>query len=272
MRTSSSAPCIASSGMLPQRAILFASLVTSVFVIVSSAAAGMLADFMPQPASPYSPELNWSGSELDAGPGASSLAVETPFLINGVPGGVVSGNSTSFSGASLTLDIVQSPAEVGTATTIPLGGGITIFSQVLGSGSFSIASASEGDPGPVTLLSGTINNAIITGILGSPSGSVVATSVTYTGGAIWQAAGSPQNPGELSWSLLDASPAFHISNNQVGTFTANSTGQFSVPEPRAAIARVQRSRFAAFRLLAAAKLEGTSFSHNNPKSEATASM
>ena len=232
MRKNNSMQCIPFSGMLQQGAILFASFVTSTLVMISSVTAGTLVDFMPQPGSPSSLELSWTGSQLKETSGASGITIETPFVINeDIPGGVVLGGSTSFSGASLDLNIVQPLSEVGSATTMTLDGGITIFSQLLGSGNFNIVSASGGDADPVTLLSGTISNAVITGILNSKTGSTVSTSVSYTGGVIWQAAGLPQNTGELSWSLVNVSPVFQDPNNQVAAFTANATGQFAAPEP-----------------------------------------
>jgi hypothetical protein len=216
--------------MCRRGAILAVALAVAAFANISSAPAGTLVDFMPQPASPSSPEFNWDGNLLQAGSGASQLTIETPFAITSVPGGDVSGSSTSFSGASLDLDIVQPASEIGSAQTVTLGGGIKIFSQLLGSGDFEIKAAS-GD----LLLSGTINNAAITGILNFTTGSLMSANVIYNGGAIWVAAGSPTDAGELSWSLLDVNPAFQVSNNQVAGFTANGTGQFSAPEPGTAM-------------------------------------
>ena len=63
----------------------------------------------------------------------------------------------------------------------------------------------------------------------------VSANVSYTGGEIWQAAGKPDDAGELSWSLLDANPVFQVIASQVAAFTANGTGQFSAPEPGTAM-------------------------------------
>ncbi len=224
-----------------------------------------MADFDPVPASPTVPEVIWSQSQLYQGPGAvgngdgdlpvsqqtqPGLAVETPFEIPGLPGGIVNyiNNSTSFYDASLLIiptgaNQLGLPA-VGSPVVTPITQQISIFSQLLGSGDFQIWTTQPSQGSQSLLLEGTINSSVITGMLNSTSGSLVSSDVTYTSGAILTAAeGFPPTvqpiTGQLSWSFLDATPQFQQDSSGpspiLAPFTANATGQFSalVPEPGA---------------------------------------
>lgn len=225
-------------------------------VAMPASAELMLADFAPLPPSPDHFEFVWNGSFLDEGPGAigngdgnlnpdqqiaPGLAVLTPYLIQGLPGS--SGNTTSspqstdFFDATLFLYSLGGGTNglpsAGSATVQSLFGGlIQTFAQPLGSGEFQIFTTNPGVPTNATLLlAGTIENAVITGIVGSSTGSVLSAHVTYTGGAIWTEAGSPPT-GDFSWSLDGATPHFNVNQGVLAPFSTHATGQFfAVPEP-----------------------------------------
>jgi hypothetical protein len=229
-----------------------------------------LADFIPEPASPGVAEMIWNQGQLYEGPGAlgtnyglhaagdgnlpigdqfaPGLTIETPYVIANAPGAVVNSGNNSTSLYDATLLIVPTGSNqwglpaVGT-TVINTMQGITSFSQALGSGDFQIWSTQpSANGGCALLLGGTINSALITGILNSSAGSLVSADVTYTSGLILNAAegvpltGQLQSiTGQLSWSLLDASPQFQLlpAASMLAPFQANATGEFSaaVPEP-----------------------------------------
>ena len=248
------------------RVVLVVAFLAGMLLIASSASAGTLADFMPQPASPFVSEMIWNGTELYEGPGAigtgfgtggsgdgevpvnqqfaPGLTIETPFVVNGVLGSLVNVPDSSTSFFDATLDIIPiSPASkglpaIGNVVTTPLGGGYTMFSQLLGAAEFNIWSTDPVEVGgpdvenPVLLLTGTINSAVITGVLNVSGAGVLSADVVYTGGKILEATGYAQLTGELSWSLLDATPKYQVINDQLAPFEANAVGQFSaIPEP-----------------------------------------
>ncbi len=108
--------------------------------------------------------------------------------------------------------------------------GITSVIQPLTGGTFTIYNTD----GSTLLLGGTIGDAMISGIVGSSAGSVLSATVTYTDGAILNAAGYSTLTGDFSWSLQSVTSLFSIDSvtHYLSEFHANSTGQFSaVPEP-----------------------------------------
>ena len=214
----------------------------------SFASANVIATFEPQPASPGVAELIWNQNQLYEGPGTKGtgwgsgpggsygagdgqlpvssqfpggLTIKTPFLISGLPGGVPnqSNGSTSFYDTTLLVlptdgNVYGLPAVGTTSTTIVPGvPGVVLFSQLLGAGDFQVWTTcpTAAPYTPTLLLGGTINNAVITGLLGSSSGSVISANITFSSGAILDAAGGQPGTGQLSWSLLDADPLFQIS-------------------------------------------------------------
>ena len=232
----------------------------------------ILANFEDQPISADAYELIWSQGELCAGPGAigtgfdvagpgdgespisdqsaPGLSVQAPFNISDIPGSVVMSNgsspSTLFYDATLMIHSLDGNSShglpaAGDAVITSLDEGLSIISQPLGGGQFSLWSTdpvdeSGDDENPVLLLNGTIDDAVITGILGSTAGSVLSAHVTYTDGAIYDAACGQTMHGELSWSLANLSQAFAVDSttNQLVSFEANAVGQFkycSTPEP-----------------------------------------
>jgi hypothetical protein len=241
---------------------------------LSSARAGTLLDFSPEPASPGTAEVIWNQGELYGGPGAlgtnfrqsgigdgglpvdqqfaPGLTVTTPFVLSAdLPGSVVNSvtKSTTFYDASLLIIPTGSsqrglPA-VGPVSVTDLGAGITIFSQVVGPGDFQIWTTQPySASGSELLLGGTINSAVITGIEGSTAGVFMSASITYSSGLILNAAeGVPLTgalqpiTGDLSWSLLDANPQFPllVSGATLPAFQANATGQFSTAVPEPTI-------------------------------------
>lgn len=196
---------------------------------------------MGSPVSPTVPQLSWSesggnyGLSEYSGSDATTLIVTTPYSTSDLSsvGTPIGTTATIFYNAELVL----TPSETNQAGTFTGGG--SIFSQALGPSSFEILSGAQGS----VLLAGTINSAYITGMLGMSTGSVVSWDVTYSSGLILNAAeglASGDTPtemtGPLSWSLLNAGPAFHEDTNGIlAPFTANATGQFAVPEPATTI-------------------------------------
>ena len=147
--------------------------------------------------------------------GALGLTIETPFVIPDL-GGVSTGNSTTFYDAP--GDRVR-PVGVGGRRIRVIHGYRSRNQHLLAvAGAWPVPNLdlqSDPDNGGVLLLGGTINSAVITGILNSPAGSLVSADVTIASGAILNTAeGLPLNgtassiPGNLSWSFLDASPQF----------------------------------------------------------------
>jgi len=230
---------------------------------MSSAKAGIIADFEPEPASPVLPELIWDGSELYEGPGAigtgfgvagpgdgelptavqdiPGLLLESPFTVAGVPGSEINTTTGATTFFDATLDII--PTAPGAANGLRFSGPAVAFAgavvQPLGAAAFEIWSTDPDEsPGtdvenPVLLLGGTIDTAIVTGILGSSTGATLSATVTYTSGKIVDAAGSALW-GDLSWSLLDIQLPLEIdgATDRLRPFEGNAVGQFSgVPEP-----------------------------------------
>lgn len=220
--------------------------------LTSSSFGALIVDFKPDPISPSTPEVVWDGSALAEGAGSAGngdgqlpsalqtpggYLIQTPFNVPGVPGSSVNnaGNATTF--YDVTLDLSGLAATPGAAATNIAG--VTIVSQPLGAGEFQLWSTDpEGPATPTLLLSGNVSTGVVVGLGGQQTGSVQSTSVTYTGGAIYDAmvaAGFQAANGSFSWSLLDISTqgGLQLGNNQnVAAFNANMTGLFSaVPEP-----------------------------------------
>ena len=207
-------------------------------------------------------EMTWTGSELHEGPGAvgtnfgtagsgdgelppseqmaPGLVVQVPYEIYGIPGSDVNANWHSTTFFDVTLDIVPGS---GVTMGIPQDGAAQqndygVIVQPLGDGGFEIWSTDPSatpEDDPVLLLAGTIEDAVIIGLVGATTGSTLSASVTYTDGAILDATGHSLLQGEFSWSLLDVTDPFSIDpvTGFLKTFRANATGQFTatVPEP-----------------------------------------
>lgn len=227
-----------------------------------------LATFTADPESPYIPEIMWKNNELYEGPGAhgtgygntgagdgekprsqqdsTGLLVQTPYDVSTIRGSelnaIVVPNVTSL--FDCTLDIGPPTiggmglAAIGPAVFTDLSTGIKMVSQPLGGGTFAIWSTdpvSQAEDDYTLLLSGTIQNAVITGIVGTNSGAAVSATVHYTGGAILAATGHQELYGEFSWNLSNTSSKLSTSGDGVhlNSFEANSMGTFTatVPEP-----------------------------------------
>jgi len=211
----------------------------------STAYAGVLADFIPQPASPGIPEFTWDGSALHNAAGASGtgvlnsptgLQVTTPLVVPGIPGSDPS--QSTFYDCSLWILVGGDPSQGipagGPATVVTVVPGLMfVVAQPLAAAEFQVWSHDPGT-GSVLLLAGDFEDAVIAGLLGSSTGTTLSATVTYTGGAILTYSGlSHPITGEFSWSLLDIVPPLAIGQNGfLVPFDANATGQFSgVPEP-----------------------------------------
>jgi hypothetical protein len=223
-----------------------------------------LVTFDPWPASPLTPELIFDGTYLCEGAGAVGngigtdgpgdggksldaqfgygLKITTPFVMSSlIPGSIINllTNSTSFYDATLDISGRGLQAIGAPARFDPFD---PAFRQKFGSAPFRILSTDPVESGPddpVLLLSGTINSASLYGELNSGTGGIISADVTYSGGAILAAAGATSLTGELSWSLLNATPKFRLtSGGYLDLFQANAAGQFSAhdaPEPGALV-------------------------------------
>lgn len=264
-----------SSRSASRRVFLYAAFSLSAFVFSGAAVAPafaedvILADFMAQPMSPYVHEMVWNGNELYEGPGAigtgygnsgagdgelatkdqmaPGLLIQTPFEISGIAGSEINTASipsiTSFFDSTLDISPLDGAARgipaTGPATLTDLGSGLTLISQPLGRAKFEIWStdpvAGHVENDYTLLLAGTIESATITAFAGQSAGAVLSAAVHYTDGAILDAAGFDELYGELSWSLLNATPKFGMlsTGSYLKPFEANATGQFTaeVPEP-----------------------------------------
>lgn len=236
--------------------------IVAAMVLVSAAAAqaSLLVDFLPQPASRDMPEFIWDGFALTSGSGAfgtgfgpgagdgdklpeeqdiPGLQIVTPFVIDGLPGGVVNATAGSTTFYDVTLELTESPSADGRPPNSLFG--IYIVQELTG-GEFRILSTDPvggGEEDYVVLLAGTITNAMIAGILNSDTGAVLSADITYTDGAIYYAAMERCNStclkGSFSWSLLNVDKPLSIiegTPDYLDEFVANGTGQFSgTPEP-----------------------------------------
>jgi len=224
-----------------------------VLVFATAAQGALLVDFLPEPASPGMPEFIWDGASLTTGPGAygdgdggdvpalqtpPGLQIVTPFVLGGLPGGVVDAAASSTTFYDVTLDITTPLVANGTPDALY---GVYVVQELTG-GEFRILST---DPGqsvePTLLLAGTVETAAIAGILNSDTGAVLSATVTYSGGVIYEAAleqyFAQGITGSFSWSLLDIDAPLSITGGTLDDFVANGTGQFSgigdpiIPEP-----------------------------------------
>jgi len=231
--------------------VVLAALAAGLVVTVPSFGA-LLVDFKPFPISPGLKEVNWTGSQLTQGPGlvgnadgtlppalqaVPGLLIQTPFNIPGVPGGVASADgSTSFYDVTMTLSGMAASGPANVNVIMP---GLTVLTQPIGLGTFTLWSTDPDGAGPLgmtELLTGSVNDMVILGLAGATSGSVQSSTVTYTSGAIYnklvQYGGTLT--GSLSWSLLDINGPLGVVGVNLGSFSANETGQFStpiIPEP-----------------------------------------
>ena len=193
-----------------------------VFGAAPAAHGSRILSFEPDPASSATAEFVYDGTALSVGPGADptsgSLHVVSPY------------GASPFTGASLTLTGLVDMLP--TVTYVPFLG-VTGFVQPLGSGAFTFLASDDS----TVLLTGTIDSAMIAGIVGNAAGGVLTldAAVTYTGGTILDA--SPYDSGdqgEFSWSLMlyDGDTFGLDGSSQLLGFDANGTGQFNiVPEP-----------------------------------------
>lgn len=216
---------------------------------------GTITHYQAQPTTNTLPEFTFDGTTFMTGPGsignadgvlplpaqtAPGLQFDSPFTILGIPGSTVNiDGSTDFYDCSLMLGglAVSAPA-----VSTPLGFGLVQLSQPLGNGAFTVLSTDPDGAGGLTstvLLTGLIENAVITGLQGSSAGVTFSASITYTGGPLWTASGYTQD-GDFSWSLTGITPTLSINGGTgfLSAFDANATGLFDavVPEPTLALA------------------------------------
>jgi len=171
---------------------------------------------------------------------ALGLDVFTPFTVPGAAthGGEVLGDgSTQYADASIELSGFP---DAGPVILTPIFPGFTQATQPLGNGLFEIHSTTDPDADPSELLlSGFVEDAVITGALGFNTGAGLSATVTYTGGSIFDASGFSQDAGphQLSISLLNITPSLSVApNGRLASFQPQATGQLlAVPEPSAGL-------------------------------------
>jgi hypothetical protein len=211
---------------------------------------GELVNFKPDPVSTTLDEIGWTGTQLVQRPGSvgnndgtlpadqqtpGGLNIQTPLKIvdglgNPYPGSTINTSDSSTTFFDVTLQ-VSGLSAVG--NPVKVGG---LVYQWLGSGTFTFLSTGVS---PQTLLTGSIDDAVIVGLQGQTAGSIQSSTVTYTGGLIKDAllaTGGTLTDASLSWSILDIGGGLKV----VGTgslaalqlFGADMTGQFNaLPEP-----------------------------------------
>jgi hypothetical protein len=221
----------------------FAVVAAAAMAIPAISSAATIVDWKPGPTSAGIPEFSWTGNQLVGAAGITSngdgqiaranqtapgLDMETPFVINGVPGSVVDPvqGTTLFYDASIAITgfVASGPAVIFGPTII----------QQLGPGDFTLKSTTG-----VLLLHGTVQASTITGNNGSQAGAVFsANDVNYDSGLIFNAmTASGQyalTNNDFSFSFANISPNVTFSNNSILPFTTDATGLYQadlVPEP-----------------------------------------
>jgi hypothetical protein len=234
-------------------------LVLAGFAFQSTSAHGsILLNWTPVPdALGGPPEINYTGANLQTGPGAIGNGDGNLPLGNPAPppyqtpGGIqvdsvlnapiaYSFPDSGFTGGTGYYDVsltFTGLAPVGAAGQIGGPGGIDV--QGLGPGTFTLTATPVAPDIGTILLTGTIANADITGADTGKAGAVFdAHGITYTGGVIFAAfpANFSATGNDMSISMVNVTPPFGISGQtlQLNPFTADANGQFDVnvvPEP-----------------------------------------
>lgn len=209
----------------------------------------LLVDFKPEPSPAGQYEVQYGGTPaqliaIDGAIGNSSvetapgLTIETPHLIAlpaaYSPSVVYSGSTTQFKDVTLVFSNLTAN---GVAKLTEIAPGQNLITQALNTGTFELLSYDPaGSEGKITLLKGTIENAVITGLSGAQAGGVFSAKVTYTGGLIKNNLSESDLSGDLSWSLLEINPTLSATaaGPVLNGFKASLVGQFGVvevPEP-----------------------------------------
>ncbi|MGD0461300.1 MAG: PEP-CTERM sorting domain-containing protein [Tepidisphaeraceae bacterium] len=191
---------------------------------------------------------------LGVAPG-TSVSQQTPgglqvdSVINDIPDPVAySFPDGSFTGGTGYYDTTLSftgLAPSGPASQFTVAPGLVQDTQPLGPGAFTLTSTNINPSNPyylgppVLLLSGTINNAIITGVDGGMAGAVIdAYGINYNGGVIAADAVAQLDAvlsgNDMSISFTSGYPPMSITSSYMNAFHADATGVFdinTVPEP-----------------------------------------
>jgi hypothetical protein len=216
--------------------------------LATAADAGLLVDFKPDPSSSTLYEVGWTGNQIVQRPGSvgngdgalsptsqipGGMNIQTPLNIVGITGSTNNSTdgSTTFYDVTLELTGLFASAAPIQTTIMP---GMVVVSQPVGTGTFTLLSTNKDALGnsivPTVLLTGTITDAVVSGLLGSTTGSIWSENVTFTGGVL----NSISSTASLSWSLLDIGGGLKVVSGGFGTtlqsFDANMTGQIT-PEP-----------------------------------------
>lgn len=201
--------------------------------------AAQLLEFKPVPVSDAVPEVKWVGAFDDAlgstgnadgnlppnlqTPGG--LRIETPLTI----GGAIAGKSIGITGSTTFYDVTLIYNGLGAVGGPLVLGGTAI--QGIGPGDFAFI----GTGGDV-LLTGNIASATLVATVGSHAAGVQSGTITYTGGAIYNAllaaGGSPV--GNMSVSMTTGTAIAAVAGQAVLPFEADATGLFDtprIPEP-----------------------------------------
>lgn len=208
----------------------------------------LLVDFKPQPSPANQFEVQYGGTPaqlitIDGAigngsvPTAPGLAIETPFLLN-LPAAYAESVSQNLSAGTTTFQdvtlVFTNLAANGAAKLTSIAPGVDLVTQLLQTGTFELQSFDPAGPdGKITLLKGSIENAVISGLYGQSSGGVFSAKVNYESGLIKDAlaAAGGSLSGDLSWSLLQitAPLATHGTPLVLNEFRASLMGQFGTP-------------------------------------------
>jgi len=202
---------------------------------------------VPDSIQPPFSEINYTGANLQTGPGAIGNGDGNLPPANQTPGGLqvdttlnapipFSFADSIFTGGTGYYDVSLTFTGLAPVGAAFQAGGIDI--QALGSGTFTFTATPVAPAAGITILTGTIAGADITGADGGQAGAVFdAHGVTYTGGAIFAAFPANFMPAgnDMSISMTGVIPQFGINaaSHQLNPFTSDATGLFDVqvPEP-----------------------------------------
>jgi hypothetical protein len=237
-----------------KRLLIGGVLIAGIGASAAKAALVTFTTFTPTPISPTMPEIIWTNSgvvgtsALTPGSGSASNGDGTQSTLNqtqpglqvhtffSIPFAASFGGTNNIDGSTTFYDVSLSltglndngPA-IGTSIAQPLTGGTFAF--------FSTTDV-EATGGVQPLLTGTLDNAVLTGFAGSTQGAALSATITYTGGLIYNAylaAGGTDNSGGMSWTLQLSPPMSIGANGRTSSFTANTSGEYNieevVPEP-----------------------------------------
>jgi len=211
----------------------------------------LLVDFKPDPSPANRYEVEYGGTPaqlitIDGAIGngdiatAGGLRIETPFLLNLPTAYAASVEQNAVAGTTTFKDVTLLFGNLvadGAAKLTEIAPGVNLVTQMLQTGTFELQSYDPAGPdGKITLLKGTIENAVISGISGARAGGVFSAKIKYEAGLIKDAlvASGGLAEGEMSWSLVELDSPLSAAGSTLQGFKASLVGQFgtpTIPEP-----------------------------------------